>query len=87
MSSSDSSDSASSAQMWEVLEILAQRASSDGSTELLVVWKAEWILQCQIQPGPVLTTWQQTRRVRSEVYLDAANGSASAATVHRSRED
>ena len=87
MSSSDSSDGASSAQMWEVLEILAQRAGCDGRTELLVVWKAEWILQSQVQPGPVLTAWQKTRRVRSEVYLDAANSSASAATVQRSRED
>ena len=87
MSSSDSDGANTSAQMYEVLKILAQCTGSDGRSEFLVVWKAEWILQSQVQPGPVLTTWQQTRRVRSEVYLDAANSSASAATVQHAREN
>lgn len=52
------SSSADSATNWEVIDILAERTTSAGIRELLVVWKPEWIAKSQIdRSGPVMKRW------------------------------
>ena len=46
--------------VWDVQEILAERVTARGDTELLVVWKTSWIPQSNmIADGPVLRAFMQ----------------------------
>ena len=57
---------ASVKQLWEVQAILAERHSrfqSSGS-EVLVVWKPEWIPIVDVPPGPILSSFKAAPKVR-----------------------
>jgi len=63
-----------------VQDILAERTSSTGANEVLVVWKPEWIPITNVRPGDVLGTWQSTPKWTSaamamKVMLPMAPGS------------
>lgn len=60
------SSKASDKQLWEVQAILAERHSrfqSSGS-EVLVVWKPEWIPIVDVPPGPILSSFKAAPKVR-----------------------
>ena len=44
--------------MWEVSEILAERKTLTGVTELLVTWKSSWVTIDQVAEGPVKEAWR-----------------------------
>ena len=69
----DSSSSPSASYIWDVQEILAERTTSSGEHELLVVWKASWIPKHNmIADGPVMRRFEATPKVifRNSVVRD-----------------
>ena len=54
------SSASSTTKVWVVQDILAERTSSTGANEVLVVWKPEWIPITNVRPGDVLDAWRST---------------------------
>jgi|LauGreDrversion4_2_1035121.scaffolds.fasta_scaffold466810_2 hypothetical protein len=66
-SSSAASDSELShtGDTWEVAEILAERKTFEGRTEVLVVWKSCWTPLSLVQEGPVLDNWRAVTKLKT----------------------
>ena len=48
---------------WDIQEILAERTSTRGEKELLIVWKTSWIPKEQmIANGPVMRRYMEARK-------------------------
>jgi hypothetical protein len=79
-SSSVSSDSERShtGDTWEVAEILAERETFEGTTEMLVVWKCCWTSPSLVREGPVLDNWRAVPKLKTRgrlpVKLPAIHG-------------
>ena len=54
------SSATSSSGTWDVQDILAERTSSTGANEVLVVWKPSWIPITNVKPGDVLDVWKHS---------------------------
>jgi hypothetical protein len=69
MSSSSSADSESelshTGDTWEVAEILAERKTFEGRTEVLVVWKSCWTSISMVRDGPVLDYWRAVTKLKT----------------------
>ncbi len=69
-SPSDSSESQHShstlGDTWEVAEILAERETFEGATELLVVWKCCWTSPSLVREGPVLNNWRAVPKLKTK---------------------
>ena len=50
---------------WEVQDILAERKTISGETEMLVDWKCTWIPMASVKYGPVLVKWQHTNKFKT----------------------
>ena len=66
-SSSDASDAEHSQEgdTWEVAEILAERKTFEGRTEVLVVWKSCWTSISLVREGPVLDNWRAVTKLQT----------------------
>jgi hypothetical protein len=51
---------------WEVAEILAERQTFEGDTELLVVWKCCWTPSSLVREGPVLQNWRAVTKLKTK---------------------
>ena len=49
-------------QLWEVQAIMAERTSTGGVNEVLVVWKPDWIPITNVPDGPVLRKHHHARK-------------------------
>ena len=59
MTSPSSPSPSSSAILWEVQDILAERRSLNGSSEVLVVWKPSWISKDNVADGQIWLNFVQ----------------------------
>jgi hypothetical protein len=67
--SSDSHSQACTGQLWEVQAIMAERSTSTGGVnEVLVVWKPDWIPISNVPDGPVL---RQHRDARKCIFMSS----------------
>jgi hypothetical protein len=51
---------------WEVAEILAERETFEGASELLVVWKCCWTSPSLVREGPVLDNWRAVTKLKTK---------------------
>jgi hypothetical protein len=51
--------------LWDVQDILAERETADGESEVLVVWKPSWIPKINMQhDGPVMRSFRKAFKAR-----------------------
>jgi hypothetical protein len=50
---------------WEVQDILAERQTLSGESEMLAVWKCTWIPASSVKHGPVLSKWWHTNKFKT----------------------
>jgi len=50
---------------WELQDILADRQTLSGESEMLVVWKCTWIPASSVKDGPVLSKWLYTDKFKT----------------------
>jgi hypothetical protein len=50
---------------YEVTEILAERKTFEGRTEVLVVWKSCWTPLSMVREGPVLEDWRAVTKLKT----------------------
>ncbi len=104
MSESESASSESTndgENTWEVAEILAERQTFDGDTELLVVWKSCWAPVALVKDGPVLRKWKTVTKLctpgnmtvklpvirGTQLYADYSKIISGRASERRQREE
>jgi hypothetical protein len=64
-SASTNDNVSDAAENWEVQDILAERQTLSGETEVLVDWKCTWVPISLVKIGPVLIKWRQTNKFRT----------------------
>ena len=64
--------------LWEVQDILAKRITLSGEVEFLVVWKSTWIEAAMVEDGPVLRSWYDAPKFKTQgemaITLPVARG-------------
>ncbi len=84
-SSSVASDSGLSQEgdTWEVAEILAERKTFEGRTEVLVVWKSCWTSISLVREGPVLDNWRAVTKLKTSGKMAVKLPVVSGTQLHR----
>jgi hypothetical protein len=86
---SESSSAASDSELshtgdtWEVAEILAERKTFEGRTEVLVVWKSCWTSISLVREGPVLDEWRTVTKLQTSGKMAVKLPVVAGTQLHR----